>query len=470
MARILVIDDDETFSYVLKRACSRQGHEVVLSASACEAKDASTGMFDVVFLDISLPDGNGLSLLPLLLGNEGHPEIIVITGHDNRDWLEEALLAGAWDFIRKDDSLETVLAALEQALLYHQNRCGARSSPGQQTMQLRRNRLVGSGAAISRCLETVRQCADSDVCVLLSGETGTGKEVFARTIHENSGRQNGPFVVVDCAAIPENLAESLLFGHVRGAFTGAVTRENGLIPEADGGTLFLDEVGELPLSLQKVFLRVLQEKRVRPVGSIQEHPCDFRLIAATNRNLEHMVAEESFRRDLFYRLQTVHIPLPPLRERQEDILPLAQHFCGHFSELYGLSAKQLATGTASALQMYDWPGNVRELCGAVERSILAAGWASVVFPQHLPTGIRIHAATQRLATLSAPREKEIASVSEGTLPSYAAFREQVWQKEEGCYLARVLEQAEGNILKACEITGLSRSRLYALLKRHGLTR
>lgn len=412
-----------------------------------------------------------MSLLPLLLGSEGHPEVIVITGHDNRDWLEQALMAGAWDFIRKDDSLDTVFAALEQALLYHQNRCGAQlSSSGQRTTPLKRNRLVGSGAAIGRCLESVIQCADSDVCVLLSGETGTGKEVFARTIHENSGRQNGPFIVVDCAALPENLAESLLFGHVRGAFTGAITRENGLIPEADGGTLFLDEVGELPLSLQKVFLRVLQEKRVRPVGSTQETPCDFRLIAATNRNLEHMVEEESFRRDLFYRLQTVHIPLPPLRERQEDILPLAHHFCAHFSELYALPAKQLATGTATALQLYGWPGNVRELCGAMERSVLTAGRASVIFPQHLPTGIRIHAATQRLAALSVPKEEKGSSVSESGLPSYAEFREQVWQKEEGRYLARILDQTGGNISEACEVTGLSRSRLYALLKRHGLTR
>ena len=396
MARILVIDDDETFSYVLKRACSRQGHEVMLSASACEAKEASAGMFDIVFLDISLPDGNGLSLLPLLLGSEGHPEVIVITGHDNRDWLEQALMAGAWDFIRKDDSLDTVFAALEQALLYHQNRCGAQlSSSGQRTTPLKRNRLVGSGAAIGRCLESVIQCADSDVCVLLSGETGTGKEVFARTIHENSGRQNGPFIVVDCAALPENLAESLLFGHVRGAFTGAITRENGLIPEADGGTLFLDEVGELPLSLQKVFLRVLQEKRVRPVGSTQETPCDFRLIAATNKNLEHMVEEESFRRDLFYRLQTVHIPLPPLRERQEDILPLAHHFCAHFSELYALPAKQLATGTATALQLYGWPGNVRELCGAMERSHRGAG-----FRHFSPTPAHRHPHPCRNAALS----------------------------------------------------------------------
>ena len=265
MARILVIDDDETFSYVLKRACSRQGHEVMLSASACEAKEASAGMFDIVFLDISLPDGNGLSLLPLLLGSEGHPEVIVITGHDNRDWLEQALMAGAWDFIRKDDSLDTVFAALEQALLYHQNRCGAQlSSSGQRTTPLKRNRLVGSGAAIGRCLESVIQCADSDVCVLLSGETGTGKEVFARTIHENSGRQNGPFIVVDCAALPENLAESLLFGHVRGAFTGAITRENGLIPEADGGRCSLMKWGNFPFRCKRSFCAYFRKSASAP--------------------------------------------------------------------------------------------------------------------------------------------------------------------------------------------------------------
>ena len=206
------------------------------------------------------------------------------------------------------------------------------------------------------------------------------------------------------------------------------------------------------------------------MGSTQETPCDFRLIAATNRNLEYMVEEESFRRDLFYRLQTVHIPLPPLRERQEDILPLAHHFCAHFSELYALPAKQLATGTATALQLYGWPGNVRELCGAMERSVLTAGRASVIFPQHLPTGIRIHATTQRLAALSVPKEEKGSSVSESGLPSYAEFREQVWQKEEGRYLARILDQTGGNISEACEVTGLSRSRLYALLKRHGLTR
>ena len=460
MARILVIDDDETFSYVLKRACSRQGHEVMLSASACEAKEASAGMFDIVFLDISLPDGNGLSLLPLLLGSEGHPEVIVITGHDNRDWLEQALMAGAWDFIRKDDSLDTVFAALEQALLYHQNRCGAQlSSSGQRTTPLKRNRLVGSGAAIGRCLESVIQCADSDVCVLLSGETGTGKEVFARTIHENSGRQNGPFIVVDCAALPENLAESLLFGHVRGAFTGAITRENGLIPEADGGTLFLDEVGELPLSLQKVFLRVLQEKRVRPVGSTQETPCDFRLIAATNRNLEHMVEEESFRRDLFYRLQTVHIPLPPLRERQEDILPLAHHFCAHFSELYALPAKQLATGTATALQLYGWPGNVRELFHVLDYAQNVAD-SDVMTVEHLPAYLRKNQAP-------APRQSAPLTPS-GHIDFSHTSLQALMDDYEKEVITQALDRCGYNISQTAQALGILRQSLQYRIRKYGI--
>ena len=464
MAHILVIDDDETFSYVLKRACTRQGHAVSLTASVREAK-AVEGPFDVVFLDISLPDGNGLALLPLLRELDGHPEIIVITGHDNLSWVEQALTGGAWDFIRKDDSLDTIFTALEQVLLYRRNRSGVPAGPEPAVFD--RSRVIGSSPAISRCLEAVATCAGSDICVLLSGETGTGKDVFARTIHENSRRRNGPLVVVDCAALPEQLAESLLFGHVRGAFTGATTRENGLILEAGTGTLFLDEIGELPLSLQKVFLRVLQEKKIRPVGSAQETACDFRLIAATNRDLGRMVEEGTFRRDLFYRIQAASIELPAVRDRREDILPLARHFTAHFMEFYSLPPKELSAGTLAALEAYDWPGNVRELSGAIEHAVISAGRADTIFPQHLPTGIRIHAALNRIPT--APETQNTTPAQDAALPSYAEFREQVWQREEGRYLSAVLGQAQGNIVQSCRITGLSRSRLYALLKRHGLT-
>ncbi len=467
MANVLIIDDDETFSYVLKRACTRHHYDVTRVSSLSGAMQAVRGkVFDVAFLDISLPDGNGLSLLPALLEGRDHPEVIVVTGYDSTDWVEKALKAGAWDFIQKSDELGTILEALEQALLYHRNHSAA-PLPAGRTKTLRRENIIGSSQAMERCIDMLADCADSGVSVLLSGETGTGKEVFARALHENSARCNGPFVVVDCAALPEDIAESILFGHMRGAFTGAVTRETGLVADADGGTLFLDEIGELPLSLQKVFLRVLQERRVRPLGSRKELSCDFRLIAATNRNLEAMVAEGTFRQDLFYRIQSVHIVLPPLRERAEDVLLLAEHFRDLFSRRYALPAKNFAAGTVSALKSYDWPGNVREMSAVMERAVLSSGREETIFPQHLSTGIRIHAASARMrnAVSMEKREEERAE-----LLSYAEFRENVWRREECRYLAGVLEHTGGNIAEACAVTGLSRSRLYALLKEHGLTR
>ncbi|WP_295638070.1 sigma-54 dependent transcriptional regulator [uncultured Mailhella sp.] len=466
MARILIVDDDETFSYVLKRACSRHHCEVMREASLRGAEQATQGsVFDVVFLDISLPDGNGLSLLPSLLDGDMHPEVIVVTGHDNPEWVEQALRTGAWDFIQKTDELDTILEALEQALLYHRNHRSAFSSAGRKRTLSREN-IIGSSQAMQRCIDVLADCADSGVSVLLSGETGTGKEVFARAIHENSARRHGPFVVVDCAALPEDIAESLLFGHMRGAFTGAVTREMGLVADADGGTLFLDEIGELPLSLQKVFLRMLQEKRVRPLGSRKEVSCDFRLVAATNRNLEAMVTEGTFRQDLFYRIQSVHITLPPLRERAGDVMLLAEHFRDLFSRRHALPEKNFSAGTVSALKAYDWPGNVREMSAVMERAVLSSGREDTIFPQHLSTAVRIRAASVRMRKAVSEEQREDRRPS---LLSYAEFRENVWHREEGRYLAGVLEHTGGNIAEACVVTGLSRSRLYALLKEHGLT-
>lgn len=465
MTGILIIDDDETFSYVLRRACARYGCEVTAVSTLAEAQRlAGQSRFDVVFLDISLPDGNGLFLLPALLEGEAHPEVIVVSGCDEHELVERALHAGAWDFIQKGDSLDIILEALEQALLYHRNH-GAAQRPSDKVCGFSREGIIGESPALLRCISLLADCADSDVSVLLSGETGTGKEVFAHAVHRNSRRCNGPFVVVDCASLPEDIAESILFGHIRGAFTGAVTRETGLVADADGGTLFLDEIGELPLALQKVFLRVLQEKKVRPLGSRSECSCDFRLIAATNRNLETMVAEGSFRQDLFYRIQSVHVALPPLRERPEDIIPLAEHFRDEFSRRYTLPDKSFSAGAAAALKTYSWPGNVREMCAVMERAVLSSGGERIIFPQYLSTCIRIHAASSRM--------KETASrkmpSEEFSLPTYAEFREELRQKEEKRYLAAVLERSGGDMEKACMMSALSRSRLYALLKEHNLT-
>jgi len=479
MARILVVDDDDMIGYALKRACNLQGHEVEYASCFHAAEQAVNAVWDVIFLDIALPDGNGLALIPAFLAGPGFPEIIIITGYDKREWLENALNAGAWDYIHKEDTLDTILTALEQALLFHKNRQGLRASSEKiknETTLFKRDSLVGQSVPFERCIELVASCAHSDICVLLTGETGTGKEVFARTIHENSSRHKGPFVTVDCASLPENLAESILFGHMRGAFTGASTRENGLITEADGGTLFLDEIGELPLSLQKIFLRVLQEKTVLHLGSTQEISCDFRLIAATNKDLELMVRENTFREDLFYRLQAVHIVLPPLRERQGDPHLLATHFCDHFTRLYDLPPKKFALGTQNIIDSYDWPGNVRELSGAMERAIITTGQGQVIFPQYLPTKMRIYVAGLHIDV----KKEKIVDCEINTpfspltsvpneIPSYAEHRKETWFKEEGHYLRRVLLVTQNSSSELWTVTGLSRSRLYALLKQHSLT-
>lgn len=476
MARILVVDDDELFSYTLKRVCERQGNSVIAAASVRETKELSAESFDIVFLDIELPDGNGLQLLPLLRAGKGQPEVLVITGHSTKEWLEEALQTGAWDYIRKDDSLENILAALEQALLYHQSHasddvCGQNS----HAALIQREQIVGESRAVTRCIEQMASCAERDICVLITGETGTGKELFAHAVHNNSMRKNAPFVTVDCASLPDNLAESILFGHVRGAFTGAATRQQGLIAGADGGTLFLDEVGELPLNLQKVFLRVLQEKTVLPVGATHAVPCDFRLIAATNRNLESMVEEGTFRKDLYYRLQSATLLLPPLRERQEDILLLAEHFIQKFCTSAGLPPKHLAGSAKALLLAYSWQGNVRELCGAMEQAVITAGQNETIFLQYLPTRIRIQNALQQgicdvnnvHRTLPSDRCTRAPLRSQEIVP-YSKYKEDYWLAEEGRYLARVLALTGGDIAAAGAALELSRSRLYALLKRHNL--
>ncbi|MFV0348681.1 MAG: sigma-54-dependent transcriptional regulator, partial [Halodesulfovibrio sp.] len=266
MTRVLIIDDDESMRYALTRAVRRMGHDAV------SAEDIGSGLalarrenIDAVFLDVHLPDGNGLSILSDLAQCPSAPEVIIITGEGDPDGAELAINNGAWDYIEKTDSIQKISLTLKRALDYRRERTGAAAC--QPVRALRRDRIVGDSVGLGRSLDMVAQAAWGESHVLIIGETGTGKELFARAIHENSARSEGPFVVVDCAALPENLVESILFGHRKGAFTGADQDQTGLGIQADGGTLFLDEVGELPLNMQKAFLRVLQERTVRPIGS-----------------------------------------------------------------------------------------------------------------------------------------------------------------------------------------------------------
>ena len=303
MAEILIVDDDEGMRSILSSLVEKLGHNPSCASSLKKGiQAASSRAFDVVFLDVNMPDGNGLSVLTEFKTAPSGPEIIIITGYGNPDGAEMAILSGAWDYIEKGAGLKEMRLPLVRALEYRAEK-KKRKSP----MFLNREGIIGNSAKLQEALDLLAQSAGGDAGVFLTGETGTGKELFARAIHRNSMRRNNNLVVVDCAALPENLVESMLFGHEKGAFTGADKAEEGLIKQADGGTLFLDEVGELPLKIQKSFLRVLQEHCFRPLGARKEIQSNFRVVSATHQDPDRMVSEGRFREDLLFRLRALAI-------------------------------------------------------------------------------------------------------------------------------------------------------------------
>ena len=328
---------------------------------------------------------------------------------------------------------------------------------------LKREGIIGKDPKIEACLELVGQCAGTDTPVLITGETGTGKELFARAVHANSHRSNGSFVVLDCTALPENLVASMLFGHRKGAFTGADQTRGGLILEADKGTLFMDEVGELPLTTQKSFLRVLQEHRFRSVGGQQETVSDFRLVAATNRDLEKMVQDGLFRKDLMYRLRSAIIHLPSLKERKADVELLVLHYISRFCKRYAMGVKGVSPGFIENLQSYAWPGNVRELVNAIDFAIANAQKHDVLFPMHLPSNIRIRIKQQTIKKKKHVNAPETNTKPTGTpLPGFKAALESAGRR----YFETLMIHTRGDIEAACRISGLSRSGLYVRLKKH----
>jgi two-component system NtrC family response regulator len=467
MAAILIIDDDDLMCQTLTHVARRQGHEVAaVHTIGAGVEQAARQPFDLVFLDVRMPDGNGLEALPRIKGAPSSPEIVIMTGFGDPQGAELAIRSGAWDYIEKGSSTKEITLSLERALEYRKQRLG--EGEGRSVVVLKRESIVGSSPKLKACLDQVAQAAAGDASVLISGETGTGKELFARAVHQNSRRAGGSFVVVDCAALPETLIESLLFGHEKGAFTGADQAREGLVRQAHGGTLFLDEVGELPLPMQRAFLRVLQERRFRPVGSQRETESDFRLVAATNRDLDAMVRDGRFREDLLFRLRSFVIELPPLRERPEDIRDLARAFLDGLCERYGVAAKGFSPEFLRALGVYPWPGNVREFINALERTVAAAQSEPVLYPQHLPTHIRVQVAQAQVNhELSAPDPADGAAPM---LPTLHEYRETIYAQAEKQYLSDLLSLAGNNVSEACRIAGLSTSRLYALLKTHELSR
>jgi len=349
--------------------------------------------------------------------------------------------------------------------------CNSHTAESRQQLvkQLFNSPIIGSSKDLQICLETVFRAAPCDANILIVGETGTGKELFARALHNASLRRQGPMVVVDCTALPKNLVGSLLFGHSKGSFTGANQVQEGVIRQAHSGTLFLDEVGELPVSLQKVFLRVLDERRFRPIGSDQEVDSDFRLVAATNRNLETMVEQGLFRADLLFRLKSFLIELPPLRKRDEDVKELALYHLGRLCARYRIAPKRLAADFLSMLNRYDWPGNVRELVHALEHALFAAKYESILFAKHLPNQIRTQVMKSSLSNHAISRP-DLSESFLRELPSLHEFREDIFCQAETQYLQDLMVLSKKDIHAACQLSGLSRSRLYALLKKHAISR
>ncbi len=465
MAKILIIDDDHVFCEMLSFEISERGHDVVSAYTIEEGLiNARSGVFDIVFLDVQMPDGNGLDALPKIREIPAAPEIIIITGMGDPDGAELAIKNGAWDYIGKPSSINGIILTLTRALQYREERKAHRS-----TVALKREGIIGSSPKLLSCLDLMAQAADSDASVLISGETGTGKELFAWGIHRNSRRAEGNFVVVDCAALSETLVESILFGYEKGAFTGADKTRDGLVSQADGGTLFLDEVGELPLPVQRTFLRVLQERRFRPVGGGGEQTSDFRLVAATNRDMDRMAEAGSFRRDLLFRLRAFTIELPPLRERCDDVRELAMFHLARLCRRYAIGTKGFSPEFLEVLMHYPWPGNIRELFNTLERTLAVSRHEPVLFPKHLPTNIRVE-----MARNSVDREHAVPVHAPppqfSNLPGLQAFRETAIAEAEKEYLQNLLSLTQDDLKKACAVAGLSRSRLYALMQKHGISK
>ena len=463
MANILVIDDDKMICDTLADFIGPMGHNVLYALRLKEGlKKVSTGSFDLVFLDVRLPDGNGIEAVPKIRETPSSPEVIIITGEGTPDGAELAIKSGSWDYIQKPLSAETITLPLFRVLQYREEK-----ETGKPPVVLKKEGIVGDSEQIRHCFDRVAKAAATDINVLVTGETGTGKELFARIIHDNSDRSGKSFVVLDCTALPDTLVESMLFGHEKGAFTGADKTREGFVKQADKGTLFLDEVGELPMNIQGAFLRVLQERRFRPLGSELEIKSDFRLIAATNRSLDQMVQAGNFRRDLLFRLRSTVIDLPPLRERTEDIRDLAFYYITKFCDRYGIGTKGFSPEFLEALYAYNWPGNVRELINALERSVSIARNEPTLFPVHLPDHIRARLARASIEQGSQNESNpgESTKISE----PFPKLRELVETTEQR-YLQDLVSFTEGNIKEVCRISGVSRANIYTRLKKYNISR
>jgi len=448
-SQILIIDDDPFICQVLKKQFEKLGFQTLYALTIAQGIDLIfTHKFDVVFLDVILPDGNGLKAINKIKEHPCAPEIIIITGAFDPEWAELAMKLKAWDYIQKSSSQKNIHFSLIRALEYRKQKIFKKKP-------LKRDSIVGNSRQITACLEKVTNASNNDSPVLIRGETGTGKELFAKAIHKNSTRNKNDFIVVDCAALPEHLVESVLFGHLKGSFTSAATNRAGLLKLADKGTLFLDEIGELPVTIQKKFLRALQEKKFRPIGSEKEITSNFKLIAATHRDLSNMIKDKDFREDLFFRIASLRINIAPLRDRKSDIPLLVKHHMDRKNKLFDGPAQEISDEFMNDLIQYSWPGNVRELFNTLDYAGSEAFMESILFPKHLPDYIRTFNLQKKLKNGKETGEKE--NIIKLSLKNYLG-------KMKKQYLIDLMQYTNGDIKAACLLSDLSRGHLYSLLK------
>ena len=456
MARLLIVDDEASICQMLDITFRQDGHDVETVLTGKEAmKKIETRLYDLIVSDIRMPDVSGIDLLEHAKATRSSALFILITAVPTVSTAVEALNLGAYRYVIKTDRLvEEVRLVVERAL--------EDAAMREENARLRRElsqifpagNMIGRSPAVRKILETVRQLGPAASTVLITGESGTGKELVARALHESSARHNRPFVSVNCAAFPETLLESELFGYFRGAFTGADTNKKGIIESANGGTLQLDEIGETSLNMQAKLLRVLQERKIRPLGGNVDVPVDVRLIAVTNRDLRAMVEAGQFREDFYYRISVIPIHLPPLRERKEDIEPLARHFLEKFAKPMGKPVHDFERPALVALEKHAWPGNVRELENAIERAVAFTGEGErLIGVGHLPESI----------TGLAP-----SSNGEARVPATGMDFDQYLAEVERNYLLEALRQAQGVRTRAAELLGMTYRSFRHYAKKHGV--
>jgi DNA-binding NtrC family response regulator len=440
--RVLVVDDDPVTLNLLNEVLSKEGYRVDTALGGEEAiAKGMDQLFDVVITDVKMGDKDGMEVLRSFRKNAPDTTVIMITAFGSIETAIEAIREGAFDYISKPFKLEeiklTVQRALEQRRLLQENKLYRQELLSKYQFE----NFIGRTPQILQVYKTIAKVANTKSTVLIYGESGTGKELVARSIHYNSQRNQRPFIPVDCASLVETLLETELFGHVRGAFTGALSAKKGLFEEAEGGTLFIDELSNLNLSLQTKLLRFLQDHEIKRVGGTENIKVDVRVIAATNQPLEPLIKKGTFREDLFYRLNVVSITLPPLRERKEDIPLLANHFLQKFSGEHHKAISHISPEAMEILMRYDWPGNVRELENTIERAMILSPHP-IILPEDLP-------------------QKILGSEPAGTSPY--SEKSLSLKEVEKRHILKVLQEPHGNKKKAAEILGIDRTTLYRIL-------